>query len=545
MLNTTNSFLLQTMLILLNKNLQNTENAIQSDMNVTSTKEYCYEPFGCYKMSYPWSDEILRPVSFTPQSPEVLNPKYCLFTRNNKNNCQLLDILNKDSLLQTSMASYHRFYIISHGFMEYSNKEWITEMTRELLKLSDSSVIVVDWSSGCGPPYPQAVANIRLLGDMTAYLINSIIEDIGVQPHLIHFIGHGLGAHMAAYTGQTLESNFGYKLGRITGLDPAEPHFSKTDPIVRLDPTDADFVDVIHTDGGLFISGGLGILQPIGHVDYYPNGGVEQPGCKEGVMSYMSKNSGSFYRGIKQMIGCNHVRSYQYFTESINPRLCQFMGTECGSWEEFENGSCFECSADDKCPFQNKFGLHSDSYLRKGAAYGSPLRLPPPRSQVKLFLKTGREEPFCRHHFQIKWTISNSCKSLQHGGEIGMITVTIQGEKGTTKDIQLSEEIQYYEPGSQHHVIIAGEPIGKLQSAVLRWQYRTNPLNPLTWRFTSTPRIYISWLEIKSIEEKDSLSICHDNDVPITSRRPLILKKEDREDKRKCNLEQKDCKDID
>lgn len=83
----------------------------------------------------------------------------------------------------------------------------------------------------------------------------------------------------------------------LSGLDPAEPHFSKTDPIVRLDPTDADFVDVIHTDAGPFLSGGLGIFEPVGHVDFYPNGGIDQPGCRGGVLSYMAKESGSFYKG--------------------------------------------------------------------------------------------------------------------------------------------------------------------------------------------------------------------------------------------------------
>lgn len=40
-------------------------------------------------------------------------------------------------------------------------------------------------------------------------------------------------------------------------MDPAEPHFSKTDPVVRLDTSDAIFVDVIHTNARPFISGGM------------------------------------------------------------------------------------------------------------------------------------------------------------------------------------------------------------------------------------------------------------------------------------------------
>lgn len=46
--------------------------------------------------------------------------------------------------------------------------------------------------------------------------------------------------------------------------------------LAKLDPSDADFVDVIHTCSGV-----LGFEAPIGTVDFYPNNGTPpQPGCE-------------------------------------------------------------------------------------------------------------------------------------------------------------------------------------------------------------------------------------------------------------------------
>ena len=101
----------------------------------------------------------------------------------------------------------------------------------------------------------------------------------------MHLIGHSLGAHVAGYAGERVEG-----LGRITGLDPAEPLFQGMPAFVRLDPTDAQFVDVIHTvcpqlslhnslkphpflqDATSILMGGWGMEDPVGHVDFYPNG---------------------------------------------------------------------------------------------------------------------------------------------------------------------------------------------------------------------------------------------------------------------------------
>lgn len=37
-------------------------------------------------------------------------------------------------------------------------------------------------------------------------------------------------------------------------------------------------VDVVHSDMSYFIKGGFGMKQKIGHLDFFPNGGANQPG---------------------------------------------------------------------------------------------------------------------------------------------------------------------------------------------------------------------------------------------------------------------------
>lgn len=63
------------------------------------------------------------------------------------------------------------------------------------------------------------------------------------------------------------------------GLDPAGPAFDSRPLPAGLNPTCADLVDVIHTNGPRFLVFGLGSLRPVGHIDFYPNGGSKNPGC--------------------------------------------------------------------------------------------------------------------------------------------------------------------------------------------------------------------------------------------------------------------------
>lgn len=69
-------------------------------------------------------------------------------------------------------------------------------------------------------------------------------------------------------------------------MDPAEPDFEHLSEGIRLDPADANFVDVIHTNGAPLSSLGYGLMQASGHVDFYVNGGEKQPGCKNQISGF-------------------------------------------------------------------------------------------------------------------------------------------------------------------------------------------------------------------------------------------------------------------
>jgi len=62
---------------------------------------------------------------------------------------------------------------------------------------------------------------------------------------MFHLIGFSLGAHISGYVGKLVPN-----LGRITALDAAKPYFDGVSAGVRLDSSDALFIDSYHTDNG-------------------------------------------------------------------------------------------------------------------------------------------------------------------------------------------------------------------------------------------------------------------------------------------------------
>lgn len=102
----------------------------------------------------------------------------------------------------------------------------------------------------------------------------------------------------------------------IVGLDPAGPLFTRRNIDNRLDPTDAKYVHVMHTNDGTL---GFGII--MGHADYYPNGGSAQPGC-----------------GIDITGACAHNRAFRYFAESFDNN--SFVAKRCDTYRNYNRNRC-------------------------------------------------------------------------------------------------------------------------------------------------------------------------------------------------------------
>ncbi|KAJ8982425.1 hypothetical protein NQ317_007773 [Molorchus minor] len=497
-----------------------TNNSDISETNATK----CYGMYGCFHLSSPWTSES-RPVSLFPEELHKIEPRYPIYTRKHRNKPIHFDLNEFDYVESSGIDTHKPIYLVSHGYMEGGGMEWIHKIAKALLDLEDCNVIVVDWHGGSSPPYTQAVANIRLVGAMTAHLLADIAKYTGdLKLSHVHAIGHSLGAHLCGYVGYTLQKEFNITLGRITGLDPAEPHFAKTGPPVRLDRTAAHYVDVIHTDASQFIRGGLGMTESIGHVDYYPNGGTDQPGCGKSMVGYIKDSNGNLFHGLKKYLGCNHVRSHEYFLESITPNpKCKFITISCSSYQDFLSGKCFDCGKHrERCiPFGYHGNKHYDRLLKNKWKHTSRVQ----------YLLTADANPFCsilyffRGHYRITVHISNSTESKLHGGEIGQLMFTMHSTsdgKGH-KSNPVGFVNGYHEPGAVHMGVVAANEVRHLRAIEIEWKYDSSFFNPLTWRILSTPKIFIKKVIVEGLESNERITVCPKDQKALINGVPQLL----------------------
>ncbi|NWR12049.1 LIPHA Lipase, partial [Paradoxornis webbianus] len=208
-------------------------------------------------------------------SGTTLHVQLLLYTRENHDCAEKLIEHNvaASQFLNTTKKSV----FVIHGFRPTGSPPvWLGDMKRLLLSSEDVNLIIVDWNRGATTVnYIAAVENCWKVAEILKNYVDQMLVG-GASLDSMHMIGVSLGAHVAGFVGQKYNGKF----GRITGLDPAGPSFNREPPERRLDRTDAQFVDVIHSDINV-----LGFKKPLGTIDFYPNGGMDQPGCPKTFFS--------------------------------------------------------------------------------------------------------------------------------------------------------------------------------------------------------------------------------------------------------------------
>ncbi|XP_041806483.1 phospholipase A1 member A [Chelmon rostratus] len=350
------------------------------------------------------------------QQRDKLQVQYLLLTRRNEDCAHMF---TQESLTATQRPSYFDMSrptkVIIHGYRAMGSKpSWVMELARALLRVQDVNVLVVDWVYGASFAYNLVVENYKEVAVQISVLINQL-QTHGCKLDSFHFIGVSLGAHVAGFVGTLFEG----KIGRITGLDPAGPMFKGADTFDRLDPSDAQFVDAIHTDSDYF-----GISIPVGHVDFFLNGGKDQTGCAR-----------SRFASMYGYVICDHMRALHVYMSALNGS-CPLVGIPCFSYENFLKGRCVDCDVfKGVCP---TIGLSENS----GIAV-SPI----PKEQ-KLFLLTSSSPPFCTHHILLELEVSPLDKSAE-------VEVTLRTENvGKEKRLRLQTDMTVYRTVLAHPVAL-------------------------------------------------------------------------------------------
>ncbi|XP_057321353.1 pancreatic lipase-related protein 2 isoform X1 [Microplitis mediator] len=245
--------------------------------------------------------------------------QYHLYTRKNPTRPQILTFI-RSSLERSNFDPLNPTVFYIHGYSEQATGDSARAILNAYLKRGKYNVILVEWGRLSAMPwYVTAVKNTRRVGWHVAQMVKWLELNNAIMLPKLHVIGFSLGAEVAGFMGKSLGPR---KVGRITGLDAAYPLYMDKGAEGHLAPSDATFVDVIHTDGGIF-----GFPSPLGHADFYPNGGRPlQPGCTAANFIAMG-----MYRIFRHYLVCSHNRAWRYYVESINnPR--GFPSTRCQRW---------------------------------------------------------------------------------------------------------------------------------------------------------------------------------------------------------------------
>lgn len=202
-----------------------------------------------------------------PNIPED-DVAYYLYNREHNNSIRLT--LNDLTELNATKPTK----ILVHGFAATATDNYFLAIVYAYLTRYDCNVITVDYKNLTNVLYSQAYCNVIVGAEMMSEFFCKLYESGHLDFNNTHIVGLSLGGQTVGLIGGNIQKKCNQIVDRITALDPAKPIYQNQDISMRLDKSDAKFVDVIHSNMGL-----IGYYGSVGHVDFFPNCGTFQPGC--------------------------------------------------------------------------------------------------------------------------------------------------------------------------------------------------------------------------------------------------------------------------
>lgn len=301
----------------------------------------CYEKVGCFFYENNMSLRIGG-----PQPPNELNTTFYFFNNGSEyldallNESKTTVIPNQTYTLESWTLNSTKdildlqapLMVVTHGLTGSKRTPWMMPLVQALLKNVKCTVLVVDWEKGAAGTYPDAGVNTPMAGALISLFLQKIVKatNNSIGPDNITLIGFSMGAQVMGFAGRHFRNDTNETLWRIAGLDPAGWLYENTK--ATLTKYDAQYVDVIHTNAGSMKNFRIGLNQSVGHVDFYPNGGTVQTGCK--------KKPKFIPTDYLDVITCSHYKATHLFIESLENHNCSFISYGCTDWDDFAHGNC-------------------------------------------------------------------------------------------------------------------------------------------------------------------------------------------------------------
>lgn len=284
---------------------------------------------GTFKTEY--SSSCLMPSRCPPEKPENIQVKFLLFLRAFPQKVFLID--HTDSWVGSKLSGKITFFVNGY-FSDYLSDKAGNQTVEGFLnnRQFDSDVVLVDYFHG-SVYREQAVANTRVVGA----LIGQLVSDLEIVSKTV-CVGFSLGAHVCGFAGQWLQTHTRMVLPSCIGIDPSGPGYEGCPNDLKLSIGDCRVISILH--GSYFPTQGLiyGTQEKSGNCDFYVNYRQREPGCptadpNDFIKSVQKISFDDFVEGVKQVIACDHLRTYELFNRllltgtRLGAKICSLSNT--------------------------------------------------------------------------------------------------------------------------------------------------------------------------------------------------------------------------